>query len=230
MVTITRDAYGKNLSTSETRKSKSDPVPPIPQEATTPDWVDRHLESFQSRMVVLGAFFTAMAGLLGLFTKIVTDTPLGGFVQSPDKAAEVGTIAAARDQLSRLFAEATWRGNRIVVFIDDIERCKPPRAVDVLDAVNQLVNQRGVIVIFLGDMSAVAAAAQLKYKDLAEIFVPSAGIALNGPDRGKEAFGRLYLQKIIQFQFDLPIPPMEKIHDYMKGLAAASQGGDDGRN
>ena len=76
-----------------------------------------------------------------------------------------------------------------------------------------------VIVVLLGDMAAVAAAAQLKYKDLAKIYVPSAGIAQTGPDRGKEAFGRLYLQKIIQFQFDLPIPGKEKIQDYMLSLA-----------
>jgi hypothetical protein len=79
-----------------------------------------------------------------------------------------------------------------------------------------------VVVVLLGDMSAVAAAAQLKYKDLAEIYVPSAGIALQGPDRGKEAFGRLYLQKIVQFQFDLPIPPKNKIQEYMRQLAVPS--------
>jgi CMP-2-keto-3-deoxyoctulosonic acid synthetase len=117
------------------------------------------------------------------------------------------------------------------VFIDDIERCKPPRSVEVLDAVNQLMSHKGVVVVFLGDMSAVAAAAQLKYKDLAEIFVPSAGIALTGADRGKEAFGRLYLQKIVQFQFDLPIPPTSKIRQFMKQMADTpeAKGGRDGR-
>jgi CMP-2-keto-3-deoxyoctulosonic acid synthetase len=76
------------------------------------------------------------------------------------------------------------------------------------------------------------AAAQLKYKDLAEIFVPSAGIVLTGPDRGKEAFGRLYFQKIVQLQFDLPIPPTSKIRQFMKHLAAtpAAGGGRDGRS
>jgi len=89
----------------------------------------------------------------------------------------------------------------------------------VLDAVNQLMNHKNVVVVILGDMSAVAAAAQLKYKDIAEIFVPSGGIALSDPDRGKEAFGRLYLQKIIQFQFDLPVPPTDQIRGYMQRLA-----------
>ena len=223
-VTVTKDSSGKDLSTSVMKKS--------PVETPPTAGVDRYLETFQSRMVVLGAFFTAMAGLLGLVAKVFASTPLGGFVQSPDKAAEVGAIASAEKQLRDLISQATWRGNRFVVFVDDIERCKPPRSIDVLDAVNQLMSQKGVVVVFLGDMSAVAASAQLKYKDIADIFVPSAGIAQTGPDRGKEAFGRLYLQKIIQFQFDLPIPPMSRVEEYMRRLTVVPQSeeGDYGRS
>jgi hypothetical protein len=215
----TKDASERIISTSETKtQSKSDHTPP-----SSGDKVDSFLENFQSSVVVLGAFLTGLAVIGGLLAKIFTSTPLGGYVQSPDKAAEAGAIQSAEKQLKKLIAQARWRGNRFIVFVDDIERCKPPRSVDVLDAVNQLMNHQGVVVVLLGDMSAVAAAAQLKYKDLAEIFVPSAGIALTGADRGKEAFGRLYLQKIIQFQFDLPIPPTGKIRQYLKQLAAAPQ-------
>jgi HAMP domain-containing protein len=214
-VTVTKDASGKELSRTESSK---EPSKRTDSQTLPKDRADRLLETFQSRMLVLSAFFTAVAGLLGFLVKAYTSTSLGGFVQSPDKAAETGAISSAEKQLRDLITQATWRGNRFVIFIDDIERCKPPRSIDVLDAVSQLLSQKGVIVVLLGDMSAVAAAAQLKYKDIAEIVVPSAGIAQPGPDRGKEAFGRLYLQKIIQFQFDLPIPPMDKIQDYMRRL------------
>jgi hypothetical protein len=221
--TVTKDALGKTTSSEAKTQNKFDPKLPVPTEPFVPNKVDRFLENFQSRMILLGAFFTALAGLLGLLAKVFTSTPLGGFVQSPDKAAEAGAIQSAEKQLKKLISQATWRGNRFVVFVDDIERCKLLRSIDVLDAVNQLMDHKGVVVVLLGDMSAVAAAAQLKYKDLAEIFVPSAGIALTASDRGKEAFGRLYLQKIVQFQFDLPIPPTTKIREYLKQLAATPQ-------
>jgi hypothetical protein len=71
----------------------------------------------------------------------------------------------------------------------------------------------------------VAAAAQVKYKDLADVFVPNTGVAPTGPDRSRETLGRLYLQKIIQFQFDLPIPPKSAIRDYMVGLVARDRQG-----
>ncbi len=231
---ITRDGRNKYISrnNSETHVEKRDNAQRQGQTDTPfKDPVDLYLEAFQSRLVVLGAFLTAFAGLIGFLVKVIPSTSLGGFVESPDKAAEAGAISSAAEQLKKLIKQATWRGNRFVVFVDDIERCKPPRSVDVLDAVNQLMSHKGVIVVFLGDMSAVAAAAQLKYKELAEIFVPSTGSAMSSSARDKEAFGRLYVQKIVQFQFDLPIPPMEKIRDYMNVLAVATQspGGTSGR-
>jgi hypothetical protein len=226
---ITTDGSGKEtsrtVSETETRSRPTAPVAPEPPI----DGADAILNWISPRVRLLDAFFTAVAGavtlLLGLVARTLSSTTLGGFVQSPEKAAEAGTIWAARRQIRDLIRQATWRGNRFVVFVDDIERCKPPRSVDVLDAVNQLMDHERVVVVLLGDMSAVAAAAQMKYKDLAEIYVPSAGIAMTGPDSGKEAFGRLYLQKIVQFQFDLPIPPKSKLKEYMGQLVSPAAGG-----
>ena len=223
--TISRDASGnvvsQSMSTAESRSREAVPAPAVPNR----DFLDPPLGWFHSRIVRLGAFFTALAGIVGGLIKLFASTNLGSFVQSPDKAAEAGVIQSARTRLRQLIEQATRRGNRFVLFVDDLERCKPPRSVDVMDAVSQLLDHKNVVVVLLGDMAAVAAAAQLKYKDLAEIYVPSAGVTQTGPDRGKEAFGRLYLQKIVQFQFDLPIPPPETIRTYMAELVRTPSDG-----
>jgi hypothetical protein len=224
--TINKDSSLKIISTSEaTTRSNASKTPPS-------DGVDQFLDTVQSRIIVLGTFVTALAGITGVLAKILTSRALGSFVQSPDSAAGASAIQSAAKQLGSLISQATRGRNRFIVFVDDIERCKPPRSVDVLDAINQLMNHRGVVVVLLGDMSAVAAAAQLKYKDLADIFVPNSGVVLSGPDRGKEAFGRLYLQKIVQFQFDLPVLPTAKVRQYLTQLAATVQtgGGQDGKD
>ena len=217
--TMSIDSTGKEAKSDTSIQNQSRPL----LNPGLTDKTDRLLEVVQSGLLVLSAFVTASAGLLALLIKMFSSSPLGGFVQSPDKLAEAGAIPAAHEQLKKIIKQATWRGNRLIVFVDDIERCKPPRSVEVLDAVNQLMDHPNVVVIFLGDMSAVAAAVQLKYKDLAEIFVPSAGISQTGSEKGNVVFARLYLQKIIQLQFDLPIPPMNKIQEYMQQLAAISQ-------
>jgi Cdc6-like AAA superfamily ATPase len=206
-------------STSDT-KTQAVAVTPATQkpEAT---WLDGTLLWFDREQVLLGSFLTAFTAFGAALWKLLSTASLGRFVDSPDKAAESGTIESARRHLGTLIEQATWRGNRFVVFVDDIERCTPPRSVDVLEAINQLMDHPGAIVVLLGDMATVAAAAQLKYKDLAATLVPSSGVSAVGPERGKEVFGRLYLQKIVQFQFDLPIPPRDTIQAYMSGMAGS---------
>jgi hypothetical protein len=209
--TVSTDATGNpaTRSESETVTRTRERVPPPP--TVVPDDTDRVLGLLRARVVGLGAFLTAVAGLITLIARFVSVTSLGGFITAPEKAAESGAIQVAQQRLRRLIGQATWRGNRFVVFVDDIERCTPPRSIDVLDAINQLMDHPRVVVVLLGDMSTVAASAQLKYKELAAILAPSSGVAPTGAERGKEAFGRLYLEKIVQFQFDLPIPPPETI-------------------
>ena len=229
--TRTTTPDGTETSRAETASRKRE----VPQPAVTAppgiDAADGPLGWFQTRMGLLGTFLTGFIGLVAVLVRLLSSTSLLNFVQSPEKAAEAGTIAAARTTLKRLIEQATAGGNRFVVFVDDIERCKPPRAIDVLDAVNQLLDHHGVIVVLLGDMAAVAAAVQVKYKDLAEIYVPTADLASLGPDRRKEVFGRLYIQKIVQFQFDLPALPRHKIRAYVTsllGMADASRERDAG--
>ena len=221
--TTTTDASATITSFSNARTATRTQDKPAPAGAPPPVHAeDGALVWLQERTVVLGTFFTAGAGLIGLLVKVLSSTSLLGFVQAPDKAAEAGTIHAARKQIWRLIDQATSEGNRFIVFVDDIERCKPPRAVDVLDAINQLLDHPKVIVVLLGDMAAVAAAAQLKYKDLAEIYVPSADLVPLGLERRKEVFGLLYIQKIVQFQFDLPPLPRRKIQSYVDKLLGAT--------
>jgi hypothetical protein len=169
-------------------------------------------------LVLLGTFLTAFAGLVGVFVKVLSSTTLLSFVQSPEKAAEGGSIPAAQQTIGRLIKDATATGTRFFVFIDDIERCKPPRAIDVLDAVSQLLDHPNVVVVLLGDMSAVAAAAQVKYKDLAKIYVPAPDLAALTTSQRQEVFGRLYIQKIVQFQFDLPALSRTRIKEYVAQL------------
>lgn len=218
--TTTSDASGTvttGRTTSDTKTESRNVTPPA--EKPEPTWLDEALLWFDRQQVLLGGFFTALTAFGAALWKLLSTASLGRFVNSPDKAAENGTIESARAHLGTLIQQATWRGNRLVVFVDDIERCTPPRSIDVLDAINQLMDHPGAIVVLLGDMATVAAAAQLKYKDLAETLIPNSGVATLGPERGKEVFGRLYLQKIVQFQFDLPIPPRDTIQAYMSGMA-----------
>jgi hypothetical protein len=90
------------------------------------------------------------------------------------------------------------------VFIDDIERCQPPRSIEVCEAVNHLLSHQDVVVVLIGDMQTIATAAEAKYKDLAPRYRSNVETPVDG-DAPPSSFGELYLQKVVQFRFDVPV-------------------------
>ncbi len=169
-------------------------------------------------LVLNSAFFSLMTGILLLIPHLTTVArSLSEFVRDPKSPASTGSMDRVRTQLGDLIQEATPVGSRFVVFVDDLERCRPPRSVDVLEVVNQLLSHPEVVVVVMADMTAVAACAEIKYEKLASLYSPEAG----GPVQGRNGctYGRMYLQKIIQLQFNLPELRPEKIRGFLDDLA-----------
>lgn len=143
-------------------------------------------------------------------------TTLAQFVGDPASTATAGSMERVRSQLAKLIRQGTPRGSRFVVFIDDLERCRPPRAVDVLEVVNQLLTHPGVVTVVMADMPAVAACVEVKYEKLAELYQPASGTNEKASRPGN--YGRLYLQKIVQLQFDLPSLRQGRIAEVLEAL------------
>jgi hypothetical protein len=164
------------------------------------------------------AFFSLVSGLLLLFPHLFTVArSVSDFVRDPKAPATTGSMEPVRTQLGDLIQQATPAGSRFVVFVDDLERCRPPRSVDVLEVINQLLCHPNVVVLVMADMTAVAACAEIKYKKLANIYSPESGGLVKGVHDCN--YGRLYLQKIVQLQFDLPPLRTEKIRGLLDNLA-----------
>jgi hypothetical protein len=136
-----------------------------------------------------------------------TASEVSGLLRSSERSLTTGSLREVSDDIGELVHQATrrrgwhrqqrsdWR--RVVVFIDDIERCQPPRAIEVCEAVTQLLAHEDVVVVLLGDMRTIAVSADVKYKDLA-------AHSGNGAMSATSSFGELYLDKIVQFRFDMP--------------------------
>jgi hypothetical protein len=138
--------------------------------------------------------------LLLLATRVITwSSEIGKsiheVIKNPAAAANRGEVDRARTQLRTLISQATPRGSRFVIFVDNLDRCRPTRTVEVLEVGSQLLNHEGVVTVILADMARVAAAVELKYADL--------GKALGGRP-SVSLFGRTFLQKIVHLQFDIP--------------------------
>jgi len=152
----------------------------------------------------------AVVGLVYIFLAFVQQAwgaanAITTFVSSPDTAASTGAMSDARDQLTRLLRQATPRGSRFVVFVDDLERCRPPRPIEVLEVINQFLCGADVVTVLIADLPAVAACADIKYAALARAsYNPDAEQQPREKTSHQLSYGWLYLQKIVQLRFDLP--------------------------
>jgi len=124
---------------------------------------------------------------------------VASFIDEPSGSAGLGSMSEVRDALGKLIKQSIGNSpaRRFVIIVEDLERCAPPKAVDVCEVASQLLGHPGVVCILVGDMNVISASAEIKYKEIADKFSQADG------NVGKK-YGRFFLEKIVQFQIELP--------------------------
>lgn len=127
------------------------------------------------------------------------------FFAQPDYSQHLGLMADIRRDLEALI-EGLPKDLKIAVFVDDLDRCSPEKAVEVLEAIKLLLDFDRFIV-FLGiDARIITHAVEEHY---GETFA-KAGVS-----------GYEYLHKIVQIPFNIPEPSPEDIRLYLNSLLGA---------
>ncbi len=128
------------------------------------------------------------------------------FVASPREEAQEGTLDQAKSELAGLIRQVHdhHHGN-IVVFVDDLERCHPPKGVEICEIVAQLLDHEHVVLIYLADMRRLAAMVDIKYDRYARLHRSGR----QTPKRSDGEWGRHYMQKMVQIQIDVPELPQK---------------------
>jgi nucleoside phosphorylase len=96
-----------------------------------------------------------------------------------------------------------WKRSKLVIFIDDLDRCKPPKAADIVEAINLFLDVEGCVFVVGMDSEAVAMSIEEKYKELFERI--RAGGSTNA------SLGRSFLEKIVQIPFKVPLPSISQV-------------------
>ena len=145
----------------------------------------------------LGSIAVLVALVLAIWRYVLAASERAAkFIDDPGSEAARGSMREVSEELGRLIAQATRGKRKVVVFVDDLERCRPPRAVQVCEAASNLLAHPDVVTVLIADMRVIASSAELQYRPLES---PD-----GEPSHSRGAYGRLYLQKIVQIQFDLP--------------------------
>ena len=126
--------------------------------------------------------------------------------KSRERLGEVTEIRQAFATLSAIITQTQNAGSdvppihRIVVYIDDLDRCAPSLVVKVLEAIKLLMDLENFVVIVGVDSRWLFRSLEVKFKDL----LTSDGLEAPEPEGGWAATPQNYLEKIFQFSLILP--------------------------
>lgn len=157
-----------------------------------PNFYEKEIVQYSS----LALFFVTLIKITTYLLQAVKS--VSSFINDPAEIAKSGQLEKTRNQLRRFIKQSLPKKSRFVIFVDDIERCHPPSGIDLLEIINQLLSFPEVVVVVMADIPLLAANAEIKYDKLSEKQVYG-------------SFGRQYLQKIIQLQFDIPLQSQKGI-------------------
>jgi energy-coupling factor transporter ATP-binding protein EcfA2 len=108
-----------------------------------------------------------------------------------------------QQHLRTLIAEwISARGRRLVIFIDDLDRCLPEQAVSVLEAIKIFLDIPGCLFVLGVDREIIERGILVRYKEFA---LDAAAAERVGQAAALFPVGeRAYLEKIVQVPFELP--------------------------
>lgn len=156
-----------------------------------------------------------LAALAFFYPRVLSGTQaVARFIKDPQAEASKGSMESVREQLGRLIRQATRGHRRFVIVVDDLERCRPPRAVEVCEVASQLLDHADTVPILVADMETIAMSAAIKYRGLE---FPGSGAGIESLGAAYRQYGREYLQKLIQIQFDLPPVSREQLEKMLLG-------------
>ena len=182
-----------------------------------------------SSVTVLGSFASFITLLVSRFN------PIKAFVVTPASLLQTsrrwiqiprfGDHLSFRDQFGRAFGEvcSALGACRLVIIIDDLDRCRPDQVVAILEAVNFLTSN-GECFVFLGiDEHQVNHAVGLHYSDIAEQMrihkQASIDDGANGERKpetssvmsdaelmaARQSYARHYLRKLVNIRIPVPV-------------------------
>lgn len=166
-----------------------------------------------STLAAVGSISPLLAGirnLLGLNKEIDLSEIIR---KKKDEATQenLDSIQKLKDTLKKIFNEKV-QDKTVIVFIDDLDRCLPNVALDLLEAIKIFFAEVNCIFLVAADERLIGQGLRLRYHDLFD---------QGDPQKAEELLtlkGREYFEKVIQFGVQVPARTPEQIHHFISAL------------
>jgi hypothetical protein len=160
---------------------------------------------FKAALSGLGALSPLVAGLRALFGFGAGGDLAEAIRREKNQAVRerIASVGQFRDVFQELFRpQGKGPARRLCVFVDDLDRCMPDVALDLLEAIKIVLADFPWIFLVAADQELISRGLRLRYRDHAD------DLSLPAEREGLETKGREYFEKIIQLHITVP-PPEE---------------------
>jgi len=161
---------------------------------------------------------------ISTLTKLVEELQSGAAKNSTDEAVsaisrertkiyieQVQFLEQFQDKFAKLI-KTHIAPKRLIVFVDDLDRCTPDKAIEVLEAIKLFLDAENCVFILGLDQTVVARGIEMKYKEL--------GVKQDSDNQQRFTVeGVHYLEKIIQLPFQIPPVEQSDMGEFVEGLS-----------
>jgi hypothetical protein len=179
-------------------------------EALRLDQEEAVLAAVRASVAALSAASPLVAGvrqLLGVDTKV----DAGRLFQRERNEATRERIESKREfqEALRTLLNLLPPGERICVFLDDLDRCMPDVVLDLLEAIKIFLHVERMVFVVAADEELIGKGLRLRYRELLE----GSGGEVEGEFLARK--GQEYFEKIIQLRISLPECTPEHAHRFI---------------
>lgn len=178
------------------------------------DWSG--LKNVQIALLILAAvsglypFAEILIQLRDRFISGITKVDIKKYYRErPSYHGKIPFLDQFREDLNNL-AKVLSRHKRILVFIDDLDRCQPGQAAELMQAINLMLDEH-LKAIFILAIDREKMAASISVENERYLKIP-------GKDSEPISFGLEYIDKFIQLPFEIPKPQTLNIEKLVERL------------
>jgi hypothetical protein len=114
----------------------------------------------------------------------------------------IGIKSTLRDDFETVIDECLEDGGRLVVFIDDLDRCLPEKTIEILEVIKLFLDVPKCIFVIGVEKEVIERGLEVRYKS----------------KKQKPISGKDYIEKIIQVPFTLPPIREEDMADFIENI------------
>lgn len=167
----------------------------------------------------LATGLSAEAGLPGA-VKVRYDVgaALGALTPPGEQDGAQSLYVAAFQELERAFSDFAASGvTRVVVFVDDLDRCLPGNALDLLESIKLFFDLPGFIFVVGLDEDVVQRAIRARFAEQDE-HQPTQESRAAGVALASQRLSREYVKKIFQVPYSLPAMVPQQLDDLLAAM------------